>query len=93
MSADAFVSDDGIIRVIELGLDADEERKGFRQAYAITWKNTVTVMAHHESGIIASGTYQNSDLVIARAKARESAINRVEWLLRRVPRAAMVAAE
>jgi hypothetical protein len=93
MSADKFVSDDGVIRVVELGIDADEERRGALQAYAVTWMNTVTVMVHHVSGLVAAGTYQNKDLVIARAKARKAAFNRIEYLNRRVPKAAMLAAE
>jgi 3,4-dihydroxy-2-butanone 4-phosphate synthase len=92
MSADRFISDDGIIRVVELGIDADEERQGVIQAYAVTWLNTVTVMVRHASGLIATSSYANRDLVIARAKARESAFSRIEYLLRRVPKATMAEA-
>jgi predicted protein tyrosine phosphatase len=93
MSADRFISDDGVIRVVELGIDADEERNGALQAYAVTWLNTVTVMVHHKSGVIASGTYQHRDLVIARAKARESAFNRLKHLSKSVPWASLLKVE
>jgi hypothetical protein len=91
MSADKFISDDGVIRVVELGIDADEESRGALQAYAVTWLNTV--MVHHKSGVIASGTYQHRDLVIARAKARESAFNRLKHLSKSVPWASLLKVE
>lgn len=67
-----------LINVTELGIDADEEALGVVQIIAMRKLTLTVLVCVHESGATSYGaSYSNRD-VIARATARERAIDNLK---------------
>lgn len=76
------VANDGF-RVVELGVDGDEEANGIVEMHAVEYKNFVVVIVEGDDGLLACGSYCSHDLAFSKLRARAAALERLQRLRQR----------
>ena len=79
------ISDDVAFRITELGIDADEERRGIVRMYAIERRRLSVVVIDGPGRSQFTGSSIHPDLLIARARARGYALAQMQRLIDRHP--------